>query len=163
MIYCAHRWRERCKLSKISILLVEDHEVFAKALLRVLSGNPDLNVVAVLQSAEAALEQMPELSVDLVLADVSLPHMNGISLVKELRQKYPSLPCAVLSGHLSVEYVQRALDAGAHGYMVKDNPAGILEGIQHILNGEVYVSKEVKGSFNGPPTIPSPRGSATNA
>ena len=64
-----------------SILLVEDHEVFAKALLRVLSGNKDLNVVAVVESAERALEQLSDLSVDLVLADVSLPHMNGINLV----------------------------------------------------------------------------------
>ena len=143
-------------MSTISILLVEDHEMFAKALLRVLSGNPDLNVVAVLQSAEAALEQLPGLKVDLVLADVSLPHMNGIELVKEMRVKYPHLRCAVLSGHLAAEYVQRALDAGANGYMVKDNPAGILEGIQHILNGEVYVSKEVGDSLNGLPPATRP-------
>jgi DNA-binding NarL/FixJ family response regulator len=150
-------------MNTISILLVEDHEVFAKALLRVLSGHPDLNVVAVVQSAESALEQLPNLEVDLVLADVSLPQMNGINLVGELRKKYPRLRCAVLSGHLSAEYVQRALDAGANGYMVKDNPAGILEGIQHIMNGEVYVSKEAKDSLHGPPTIPSSRGSASNA
>lgn len=149
-------------MSTISILLVEDHAVFATALLRVLSGNPNLNVVSTVQSAEKALEELLNLQVDLVLTDVSLPHMNGIDLVKELRLKYPRLPCAVLSGHLAVDYVQRALDAGANGYMVKDNPAGILEGIQHILNGEVYVSKEVKDSFNGPPTIPSPRGSTFN-
>ena len=143
-------------MSTISILLVEDHEVFAKALLRVLGGNTDLNVVAVAQSAEKALEQLPVLKVDLVLADVSLPHMNGINLVGELRQKYPHLRCAVLSGHLTPDYVQRALAAGAHGYMVKDNPAGILEGIQHIMNGEVYISKEVGDTFNESPTATLP-------
>lgn len=130
-------------MSTISILLVEDHEVFAKALLRVLSGNKDLNVVAVADTAEKALEQLPNLKVDLVLADVSLPHMSGINLVSELREKYPDLHCVVLSGHLSPDYVQRALDAGARGYMIKDNPGGILEGIQRVLNGEVYISKEV--------------------
>ena len=141
-------------MSTISILLVEDHEVFGKALLRVLGGNQDLNVVAVVQSAEKALEQLPDLNVDLVLADVSLPHMNGIDLVGELHKRYPHLRCAVLSGHLSSEYVQRALHAGANGYMVKDNPSGILEGIQHIMNGEVYVSKEVDDTFDGPATLP---------
>ena len=130
-------------MNTISILLVEDHEVFAKALLRVLSGNKDLNVVAVANTAEKALEQLPNLNVDLVLADVSLPQMSGINLVSELREKYPGLHCVVLSGHLSPEYVQRALDAGARGYMIKDNPGGILEGIQRVLNGEVYISKEV--------------------
>ena len=156
-------------MNPISILLVEDHEVFAKALLRVLGGNQDLNVVAVLQSAEKALEQLPDLKIDLVLADVSLPHMNGIQLVGELREKYPDLRCAVLSGHLAPEYVQRAMDAGAHGYMVKDNPAGILEGIQHIMNGDVYVSKEVGDSFNELPPAArphyrdTPRGNPSNA
>ena len=155
-------------MNTISILLVEDHEVFAKALMRVLSGNQDLNVVAVVQSAEAALEQLPNLKVDLVLADVSLPHMNGIEFVKALRETYPHLRCAVLSGHLSPDYVQRALHVGAHGYMVKDNPGGILEGIQHIMNGEVYVSKEVGDVLDGPPTLlppyrDSPHGSTSNA
>ena len=153
-------------MSSISILLVEDHEVFAKALLRALSANKELNVLAVANTAEKALEQLPNLKVDLVLVDVSLPHMNGINLVGELREKYPHLRCAVLSGHLSTDYVQRALDAGAHGYMVKDNPSGILEGIQHIMNGEVYVSREVGDgppSASLPPYRDTPRGSTSNA
>lgn len=156
-------------MNTISILLVEDHEVFAKALLRVLGGNKELNVVAVVESAEKALEQLPDLQVDLVLADVSLPQMNGINLVGEIRKTYPHLRCAVLSGHLAPEYVQRALHAGAHGYMVKDNPGGILEGIQHIMNGEVYVSKEVGNTFNESPTatLPphrdTPRGTTSSA
>ena len=143
-------------MNTISILLVEDHEVFAKALLRVLSANQELKVVAVATSAEQALEKLPDLKVDLILADVSLPHMNGIDFVKALREMYPDLRCAVLSGHLSADYVQRALEAGAHGYMVKDNPGGILEGIQHILNGEVYISKEVGNVLHEPPTATLP-------
>ena len=156
-------------MNTISILLVEDHEVFAKALLRVLNGNKDLKVVGVVESAEKALEQLPDLQVDLVLADVSLPQMNGINLVGEIRAKYPHLRCAVLSGHLSTDYVQRALEAGAHGYMVKDNPGGILEGIQRIVNGEVYISKEVGNTSNEPatatlpPVRDTPRGTTSNA
>ena len=156
-------------MNTVSVLLVEDHEVFAKALLRVLSGNPNLNVVAVADSAEKALEKLPDLKVDLVLADVSLPNMNGINLVEEIRQKYPHLRCAVLSGHIAPEYVQRALHAGAQGYLVKDDPGGILDGIQHIMNGEVYVSKEVGTTLNGPPTatLPpyrdTPRGTTSSA
>lgn len=130
-------------MSKYSIFLVEDHKVFAKALLRVLSTNKDLNIVAVADTAEKALEQLPELKVDLVLADISLPKKSGIDLVEELHKQYPELPCVVLSGHVSLDYVHRALDAGARGYMVKDNPAGILKGIQRVLNGEVYISEEV--------------------
>ena len=133
-------------MSTSSILLVEDHQIFAKALLRVLSTNKDLDVVAVADSAEHALEQLPDLKVDLVLADISLPRMSGIDLVGKLHEKYPGLPCVVLSGHNTFNYVRRALDAGARGYMVKENPGGILEGIKCVLNGEVYISKEVESA-----------------
>ena len=129
-----------------SILLVEDHKVFAKALLRVLSSNQDLNVVAVEDTAEKALERLADLKVDLVLADISLPKMSGIDLVGELRERYPKLPCVVLSGHNSLHYVRSAMNAGARGYMVKENPVGILEGIRCVLNGELYISKEVETS-----------------
>jgi DNA-binding NarL/FixJ family response regulator len=126
-----------------SILLVEDHEAFAHALLNILNKNGDMNVVAVAETAEKALEKLPELHVDLVLVDVSLPQMSGINLVAALHEKYPDLPCVMLSGHLSTQYARRALDAGARGYLLKDNPAGILTGIQHIVQGEIYVSEEL--------------------
>jgi len=130
-------------MTKSSILLVEDHEAFAKALLSIVNKEENLNVVAVVGTAEEALDKLSELSIDLVLVDVSLPRVNGINLVAAIREKYPSLPCMMLSGHLSPEYVRRALDAGARGYMIKDNPAGILEGIQRVFSGGIYVSKEL--------------------
>ena len=126
-----------------SILLVEDHEAFANALLNILNKNGNMNVVAVAETAEKALEQLPELHVDLVLVDVSLPKMSGINLVAALREEYPDPPCAILSGHLSGQYARRALEAGARGYLLKDNPAGILAGIEHIARGEIYVSEEL--------------------
>jgi DNA-binding NarL/FixJ family response regulator len=126
-----------------SILLVEDHAIFAKALLRVLRERGHLEVVAIAESAEEALEKIPNLVIDLVLVDVSLPKRSGINLVLILHQKYPDLPCVMLSGHLSEHYARRSLDAGARGYLIKDHAQGILEGIQRVLEGEIYVSEEV--------------------
>lgn len=131
-------------MSKSSILLVEDHEAFANALLSILNKEENLVVAAVAESAEHALETLARSKIDLVLVDVSLPRINGINLVAAICEKYPELPCVMLSGHLSPEYVRRALDAGARGYMIKDNPAGILAGIQHVFNGGIYVSKELE-------------------
>ncbi|MDQ3004481.1 MAG: response regulator transcription factor [Chloroflexota bacterium] len=140
-------------MSISSILLVEDHPAFADALLRVLNTDKNINVVAVLESAEKALEQIADLKVDLVLSDISLPQMSGINLVGELQKKYPGLPCIVLSGHLSTEYARRAMEAGARGYVIKDNPVGILEGIRRVLKGEVYMSEELSdSSLLGPST-----------
>jgi DNA-binding NarL/FixJ family response regulator len=127
-----------------SILLVEDHTVVAKALSRVLQMNGAVHISAVAGTAEDALQRLPALKVDLVLIDVSLPKMSGIELVAAIREKYPDLPCLVLSGHVSSQYVQRSLHAGARGYVIKDNPGGILEGIEHVLQGEVYISKELQ-------------------
>ncbi len=126
-----------------SIMLVEDHPVFAQVLLRFLRDRGHLDVVSVAKSAEEALDQIPGLDIDLVLVDVSLPARSGISLVIVLHEKYPDLPCVMLSGHRSSQYAHRSLDAGARGYLIKDHAEGILEGIQRVLNGEIYVSEEV--------------------
>ena len=128
---------------KSSILLVEDHEAFATALLSIVNKEEGMDVVAVVRTAEDALEKLADTQIDLVLVDVSLPRVNGIQLVGRIHEQYPELPCVMLSGHLSPEYVRRALDAGARGYMIKDNPAGILAGIKHVFNGGIYVSKEL--------------------
>ena len=127
-----------------SILLVEDHPIFAKVLLRLLIERGHMEVVSVAGSAEEALTQIPDLDVDLVLVDVSLPQRSGISLVLVLQQQYPDLPCIMLSGHLSPQYVRRALDVGARGYLIKDHPEDILEGIRHVLDGQVYISEVLR-------------------
>lgn len=127
-----------------SILLVEDHAIFAQALLRVLHERGQLDIIAIVESAEEALEKIPDLEVDLVLVDVSLPRRSGISLVIALHAKYPELPCVMLSGHVSQHYARSSLEAGARGYLVKDRANEILEGIQRVLQGEIYVSEEVR-------------------
>jgi DNA-binding NarL/FixJ family response regulator len=134
-----------------SIFLVEDHAIFAQALQRVLRERGNLEVVAVAESAEDALDQIPNLVVDLVLIDVSLPKQSGINLVLKLHQRYPDLPCVMLSGHLSSYYAAHSIKAGARGYLIKDHADEILEGIQSVLKGNIFVSEDVKkmGGVNG--------------
>jgi DNA-binding NarL/FixJ family response regulator len=127
-----------------SILLVEDHKIFARALQRMLHERGGMDVAAVAESAEEALNLIPDLEVDLVLVDVSLPKQSGISLVLNLRKAYPELPCVMLSGHLSQHYARRSLAAGARGYLVKDHAEEILDGIRRVLQGEVYVSELIR-------------------
>ena len=127
-----------------SILLVEDHPIFAKVLLRFLVERGHMDVVGIARSAEEALAQIPDLNVDLVLVDVSLPERSGIGLVLILHETYPNLNCVMLSGHMSSQYARRSLDAGARGYLIKDHPDAILEGIQHVLDGEIYISEELR-------------------
>jgi len=131
-------------MSTASILLVEDHAGFAKALLNMLAQNPSLQIAAVAESADAALRYLRESRVDLVLVDYSLPDMSGVALLESMLTEHPDLRCAMLSGHLSLQHAQRALELGARGYMIKDNPLGILNGIPRILKGEIYISEELR-------------------
>ncbi len=119
-----------------SIFLVEDHAGFANALNNMLSQNQNLKIVAVAETAEEALEQLRDLKVDLVLIDFSLPDMTGLNLLERLHHEHPDLRCAILSGHLLPQHARRALDVGGRGYLIKDNPLEILEGIQSILQGD---------------------------
>src|SRR5215510_6989497 len=121
----------------ISILLVEDHAVFASVLARLLSKSEEIDTVKIARTAERALQELPLQEFDIVLVDVALPEMNGISLVAILHEEYPDLPCLMLSGHALGHYVSRALKAGARGYVLKDNSREIFSSIQHVLRGEI--------------------------
>ena len=127
-----------------SILVIEDHVVFGKALVRLLTEKAIVEVVDVVRSAEEALDKLPHLDLDLALIDVSLPTMNGIQLVKEIHQQWPNLRCLMLSGHLTPFYVKRSLEAGARGYVLKDDILGVLEGVERVLEGEIYISSALR-------------------
>src|SRR5215211_8299842 len=127
-----------------SILVIEDHAVFGKALVRLLTDKANIDVVGVVASGEEALEKLPQLQVDLLLIDVSLPSMNGIQLVGLVHEQFPQLLCMMLSGHLTPFYVKRSLEAGARGYVLKDDIPGVLEGVERVLSGEIYVSSVLR-------------------
>jgi DNA-binding NarL/FixJ family response regulator len=131
-------------MNPYSIFLVEDHAGFANALNNMLSQNQNLKIVATAGTAEEALEQLGELEVDLVLIDFSLPDMTGLNLLERLHHEQPDLRCAILSGHLLPQHARRALDVGARGYLIKDNPTEIMTGIQSMLRGEIYVSQQLR-------------------
>ncbi len=114
--------------------------VFGKALVRLLTEKANVNVVDVVRSGEEALAKLPSINVDLILVDVSLPTMNGIQLVSKIREQFPKMLCLMLSGHLTPFYVQRSLEAGARGYVLKDDIPGVLEGVERVLQGEIYIS-----------------------
>ena len=127
-----------------TILVIEDHVVFGKALVRLLTEKAHADVVDVVRSGEEALKKLPSMDVDLVLVDVSLPTMNGIQLVATIHEQYPHLHCLMISGHLTPFYVKRSLEAGARGYVLKDDIPGVLEGVQRVLEGEIYVSSALR-------------------
>ena len=101
-----------------------------------------------MSTAEAALEQLPRLAVDLALVDVSLPAMSGIELVSAIHQAYPDLRCIMLSGHHEHDYVRRALAVGAQGYVLKENPLDLIEAVRAVQSGATFLSAELRQQFS---------------
>ena len=135
-----------------SILLVEDHKIMAETLAHVLRTRGNFHVADVAESAEDALEWLSEdardQQVDLALVDVVLPRTSGIELVSLIRQKYPGLPCLMISGRSAGHYVKRSLAAGARGYVLKDDLHEVMKGIQLVLEGGTYLSQRITDEEN---------------
>jgi DNA-binding NarL/FixJ family response regulator len=131
-----------------SILLVEDHKIMAETLVRILRAKGNFHVADVVESAEDALEWLSECpldhKIDLALVDVVLPRTSGIELVSIIQEKYPGLPCLMISGRSAGHYVKRSLAAGARGYVLKDDLQEVMKGVQLVLEGGMYLSEQIK-------------------
>jgi DNA-binding NarL/FixJ family response regulator len=124
------------------VFLVEDHELLRGVLQEYIGSMRAVRKCETAADAESTLEAMQGNGVpDFMLIDLSLPGMTGIELIRELRQKHPKLPLAILSGHRSLKYARDALAAGADGYLLKGDLDEIERGIQAIRNGKHYVSE----------------------
>lgn len=128
----------------MKIFIVEDHPLMRSMLKEFIEALPDLEVCGATRTGEEALEHLAIASADLVLIDVSLPKMSGIELVGEVKQRWPHLPCLMLTGHQEITYVERAVAAGASGYVIKGEPLDLYEALDHVREGKAYLSHSVR-------------------
>ena len=156
------------KNKKRRILIVDDHPIVRNGLVEMINHEEDIEVVGEANDAEAALCMLDEANPDLVIADISLASTNGIELTKAIADRRSSLPVLILSMHDEALYAERALRAGARGYVTKGEPPDILLGaIREVLAGDMYVSHRIsnrllRGMLRTPPiktrhTVPSER------
>lgn len=122
------------------IYVVEDHARMRELLGDWIGVLPGMAVCGAADSAETALEELPKLGAELVLVDMSLPRMSGIELVATLRAQWPDVRCLIMSGHSEPGYVERALAAGAQGYVLKGKPSEIEPAIRAVLAGQRFIS-----------------------
>ncbi len=127
------------------LFVIDDHDAMRRALVRFLNGEPDLNVCGEAASAKAALKSLETLTPDLVLVDMSMPEMNGVEFVTALQAFKPGLPCLMVSAHAQRDYVRAALQAGARGYVMKEDPLDVLTAIFQVVEGELYVGSSPEG------------------
>ena len=128
----------------ISVFLVEDNRFVADAVDGLLKTYANVELVAVARTGEEALVMLPAVAADVALIDLALPGMNGIEVVSAIGQARPALPCLILSAHREENYITQALAAGARGYITKELPLAIVEGIERVLAGETYLSEDLR-------------------
>jgi DNA-binding NarL/FixJ family response regulator len=127
--------------SRYRVLVVDDHPIVRQGLALLIDQEPDLMVCGEAEEADSALAAIAAEPPDVLLLDISLPGPDGIELLKTIRSIYPTLPVLVLSMHDESTYAERALRAGANGYIMKQEATeNVLVALRRIMRGEMYVS-----------------------
>jgi DNA-binding NarL/FixJ family response regulator len=135
-------------LKKRRILLVDNHPIVRYGLNILIKQEHDLEICGQSSTAIETLENINRLNPDIVVIDVSLKGSNSLELTKSIKQTNPSLPVLMLSMHDEKLYAERALRAGARGYLIKQEPADIIPAaIRKVLNGKLYLSKNLSSKF----------------
>jgi DNA-binding NarL/FixJ family response regulator len=133
---------------KIKILLVDDHPLVREWLTNLLNQQPDFQVCGETGTAPEALQQAGVLKPDITIVDITLADGSGLELIKSLKASHPAVAVLVLSMHDEMLYAERALRAGAGGYIMKSEATQkVIEAVRAVLAGEVYVSPKVASSL----------------
>ena len=129
-------------LAKRHVLVVDDHPLFRKGVVQLLSDEPDLWVVAEASNSKEALGAIRKHRLDLAVVDIGLEGgANGIELTKSIRAEKPKLPVLVLSMHDETLFAERALRAGARGYVMKREALdNFISAVRTVLRGEIFIS-----------------------
>jgi DNA-binding NarL/FixJ family response regulator len=136
------------RLRTYRVLIVDDHPIVREGLRRRIETEPDLKVGCEAGNAAEALICLEKALFDAAVIDINLPGRNGIDLLKQIRAQGLNLPVLILSVHDEVTYLDRALAAGAQGYIVKhEAPPLIIEALHRILAGKMYICDSMAVKF----------------
>ena len=124
-----------------TIVIAEDHQLFREGLKSMLNKRDDIEVIGEAKDGIKAVKLIRKLKPDLVLLDLSMPKMGGISVLKDVKRELPDTRILLLTIHESDQYVLEAFDAGADGYCIKDSSRQeLMLAIESVLQGKTYIS-----------------------
>ena len=136
------------------ILIVEDRTIVREGLCLLISSNPDYKIVGEAEDGRKAIKAAAELKPDLILTDLTMPNMNGMEAIREIKRKFPEIKILVLTVHDSEEFILASLQAGADGYVLKEATQGeLMVAIESVLDGKRFIApgisdKVINGYLN---------------
>ena len=145
---------------KHTVLLVDDHPVVREGLALRINREPDFAVCGTAGDGPEMMSAIARLNPEVVVMDLELPRSHGLELLRDVYSQYPRLPVIVFSTHDEGVYAERAVRAGARGYLMKhEPPQRLLEGMRTVLGGGYALSRAVSdrllAAFAGPPSVQS--------
>ena len=133
--------------SKTKVIIVEDHKLFREGLKSILSDKAGLEVVGEAGDGLEAIRTVKKCQPEIILLDLSMPKMNGISVMREIKSQFPETKIMALTIHESDQYVLEAFEAGADGYCLKDAGRNeLMVAVDSVLQGKRYISPSISDS-----------------
>jgi len=126
------------------LLIVDDHEIVRAGIKRLVENTPNLNIVADLGSGEEAYQFLQKNTVNLIIMDVSMPGKGGIETTNQIKKRYPKIKILMLSMHDNAMIIEKAMKAGADGYILKNDLSDdLLNAVGKVMNNETIISASV--------------------
>lgn len=148
-------------MTSIRVVIVDDHPMVAEGIEALLESYDNIDVVGVLTNGQEAVDQVEALAPDVMLLDLNMPILGGLSATEIILERRPETRILILSMHDSPEYITTALNHGARGYVLKDVPTDeIHTAIEAVMRGEKYLCTGAEGSLD--PTTTDGREPLTN-
>src|SRR4051812_7464405 len=133
---------------RAKIVIVDDHAIVRQGLAELINDQPDLVAVGEAESPPDAIKILAEVKPDVAVVDITLAGGDGIELCRQIHERWPSMGILVLSMHDESLYAERALRAGAMGYVMKQEPQQtVMAAIRRVLNGETYLSEKMSAKL----------------
>lgn len=132
-------------LCSTRVVLADDHTLIRSGLKRLIERMPGILIVGEASNGRELLEVMQTVKPDLVILDIAMPGLSGLDLLPLVRRQHPTTEILILSAHANPEYVLRAMNRGARGYLTKDSsPVELESAIRSILNGQPYFRENLQ-------------------
>jgi DNA-binding NarL/FixJ family response regulator len=133
-------------MNKIRVLLADDHKIVLEGLRSLLE--PEFEIVGAVEDGRALLKAAKRLSPDVIVADISMPLLNGIEAVRQIKEENEKVKVVFLTMHPDVTYATRAFEAGASGYVLKHSaPSELVTAVREALKGRTYVTPIIAGEL----------------